>query len=268
MKRFLTYLIYTNLVVAFSAGFLSAGFCYQQEIENWVLYGLFSFFSTLAVYNGQRIFKAKENKETEWLTWVKIHHKILIAFVFICSLFSTGLFFFLDQNITTIYFLFILTGCISILYVVRIKGRNMRELPFIKIHLIALSWVIVLILFPLLNESIVSFRQEYTFAFYCYVLAVTIPFDIRDIKYDSPSQKTIPQIMGIKFAKILSVLLLIVFFFIITSIEPSLRINILFVISIIIQLFLLLLMNEKRGDFYCAGLIDGTIGLMGLSLFF
>ena len=268
MKSFLKYIIYTNLVVALSAGILSAGFCFMQEIEAWQLYGLFSFFSTLAVYNGQRLFKTNDNQETEWLLWVKNHKKGLMTVVFFSSVISAVVFFFIDNHTTVIYLLLVLVSCISILYVVRINGRNMRELPHIKIHLIALTWVLILILFPMVNEEIHSAKIGYSSAFYVYILAVTIPFDIRDLKYDKVSQRTIPQLLGVLNSKVLSVILLFISTVVFVVIEPTLRINPLFILSMIAQLILILNMNKNRGDFYCAGLIDGAIAILGLSFFF
>ena len=268
MKTLLKYIIYTNLVVALSAGILSAGFCFMQEIESWELYGLFSLFSTLAVYNGQRLFKTNDNKETDWLIWVKNHKKILIAIVFFSSLISVVLFFFIDNHTTVIYFLFVIVCCISILYVVRINGRNMRELPYIKIHLIALTWVMVLFLFPMVNEEINDSKIGYSSAFYLYVLAVTIPFDIRDLKYDQVSQRTIPQLLGVFRSKILAVILLLISTVIFIMLAPTLRVNPLFILSMITQLVLILKMHKNRDDFYCAGLIDGAIAVLGLSFFF
>ncbi len=267
MKGFLQYIIYTNLVVAVSAGLLSAGFCFFYEVENWSFYGLFAFFSTLTVYNAQRILKTRERKKTEWILWVKKRKKALIVMVMISFVASATLFFLVENQLPITYFLLATVGCISIFYVVRVKGRNMRELPYIKIHLIALSWVIVLILFPIINENVGIIRIFYAFAFYIYIIAVTIPFDIRDLKYDQDFQRTIPQLMGVTKAKILSVVLLVIFFLLMTALSPDLKNNHFFVISIIVQLLLVVFMNEKRGDYYCAGLIDGAIGLMGLSFF-
>ena len=254
-------------MVALSAGLLSAGFCYTQQIQDWFIYGCFSLFSTLAVYNGQRLYKSSEKNATEWLVWVNNHRIILIVLVVFSTILSALLFFLLDNQIDVIYLIFLLVCCISILYVVRINGRNMRELPYVKIHLIAITWVFVLIIFPLMNEEINTFNIEYILAFYVYFIAVIIPFDIRDLKYDFPSQKTIPQLIGVRNSKIISVLLLGLFFALMITIEPLLMFNFFFIISVIIQLFLLLFMNKSRGDFYCAGLIDGAIGLMGLSMF-
>ncbi|MCK5906498.1 MAG: hypothetical protein KAG37_02855, partial [Flavobacteriales bacterium] len=43
-------------------------------------------------------------------------------------------------------------------------------------------------------------------------IAVTIPFDVRDVDSDSPEMKTLPQSFGVKKAKILSYFLLAINF--------------------------------------------------------
>lgn len=246
---------------------LSAGFCFFAGIEKWLMYGLFAFFSTLAVYNGQRLFKAEKSKHTPWLLWVKRHEKKLFLLIVVCSLVSIVLLFLLQQfNLYALLTLGI-TGLISVFYVIKLGKRNLREIPYIKIHLIAVTWTIILVLFPLLNEGSKEFGIGLVLSHYLYVIAVTIPFDIRDIKYDLPSQKTIPQVLGILKAKFLSILLLIAFFTIMIALVPALKFNVLFYFSVLIQIMLVVGMNEKRSDLYCAGAIDGSIALLGLSYF-
>ena len=160
------------------------------------------------------------------------------------------------------------SALVSLLYVKRIKGRNLREIPYIKIHLIALTWVGVLIAFPMLNEGETDQLVWISVAHYLYVLAVTIPFDIRDLKYDNPSQKTIPQVIGVEASIILSLFLLVVFSVMMLYIDPRLWANAMFYTAVLIQMFLVLLMNEDRPDTYCAGYIDGVIAILGLSYYY
>ena len=119
----------------------------------------------------------------------------------------------------------------------------------------------------MLNEEIDKAVIDFSIAHYAYVLAVTIPFDIRDLKYDWPSQKTIPQFFGIFGAKAIGVILLLFFDGYMISILDDLMFNPLFHSAVVIQIVLVIYMNEKRPDSYCAGLIDGSIALLGLSYF-
>ena len=253
--------------MALSSGVLSAGFCFSNEIVNWFWYGLLTFLSTIAVYNGQRLFKSKSKFKTPWLSWVRKNEKS-IGTGTIFSLVGSGLIFLKIWNFSWLSFIVLsVSTIISILYVVRIKGRNMRELPYLKIHLIAFTWTTVIIAFPIINENLETESLVILLAHYFYVLAVTIPFDIRDLKYDDKHHNTIPQTVGIRASKTLSVSLLIMFATLMLSIETSLNTNMLFFGSIIIQVLLVIFMTEKRSDFYCAGYIDGAIGLLGLSYF-
>ena len=143
----------------------------------------------------------------------------------------------------------------------------MREIPHLKIHLIAISWVAVLITFPMVNEEWFTNVILYSIAHYLYVLAVTIPFDIRDLKYDLKEHRTIPQVVGVKASKAVSLVLLIGFVAIMVYVNCDLLYNWAFYGAVLVQIALVLLMTEKRSDFYCAGLIDGSIALLGLSYF-
>ena len=103
-----------------------------------------------------------------------------------------------------------------------------------------------------------------------FIVSAAIPFDIRDVKFDQNSQKTIPQVFGVEWARIFSILLLFSFVALMLPLTPGtgLSFNMTFYAAVGIQFVLLLFMNEKRGDLYCAGGIDGAIGLVGLSYFF
>ena len=224
-------------------------------------------FSTLAVYNGQRLFKADKLKKTPWLLWVKKQEKRLYLLVLSSSILAIVFLFMIQKlNITALFILGI-TGFISVFYVIKLGKVNLREIPYIKIHLIAVTWTIVLILFPIINEGINTSFIWICVAHYLYVVGVTIPFDIRDLKYDFRSQKTIPQVIGINGAKLISVILLLGFAGIMYSLYPLTIWNWLFNLSVVLQLVLILLMSEKRSDIYCAGGIDGAIVLLGLSYF-
>jgi hypothetical protein len=157
---------------------------------------------------------------------------------------------------------------VSLFYVLRIKGRNLREVPFIKIHLIAISWSLILIIFPMLNEGIANGIIWNGIAFYFYVLGVTIPFDIRDLKYDLPNQMTIPQLTGVIGAKIIALFTIVLFSLMVLYIDQRLWWNPVFYAAILVQIALVIFMNERRSDLYCAGWIDGAIALLGFSYFF
>ncbi|MGB0915022.1 MAG: hypothetical protein ACPGVI_03075, partial [Crocinitomicaceae bacterium] len=82
---------------------MSAGFTYYLGIDEWLKYGLFAFFSTMAVYNGQRLFKSEQPNQTPWLKWVKRNQRLLFLVVVFCSMASLGaLLSILNWNIKTL----------------------------------------------------------------------------------------------------------------------------------------------------------------------
>jgi hypothetical protein len=257
-----------NIIVALSTGVLSGGYAYSNAIDSWLIYGFFSFFSTLAVYNGQRLFKAKSFEQTPWLKWVDENRSGLLILSVTSGIGACATLLLLPKIEHVTMVLLGWSGLISTLYVLKIKGMNMRQIPHLKIHLIAISWVAVVIVFPAVNESKEEALVWPAVAHYIYVLAVTIPFDIRDLKHDIPEQRTIPQVVGVRGSKFISIVLLLCFpITMLYFVEPFLLLNPWFFISIFVQIVLVLFMNEKRSDIYCAGMIDGSIALLGLSYF-
>lgn len=266
-KTILEYIIYLNLIISISAGFLASGIANVFALDNYLYYGLFGFFSTLSVYNIQRLIKSKINTKTPWLSWV-CEHKTLIIIISVLSAFLAVFFFFrVLKNIDlTVILLMSLAVLISYFYVVRIGKKNIRELPYIKIHSIALTWTTVIVAFPLMNENMLDWKMTMLIipAHYIYFLAIAIPFDIRDLKYDTPTQRTIPQVIGVKTAKLVSVIFLIITAIMLIS-NFSYQINPLFVIAILTQILFVLFATEKRQEFYYSVFLDGAIALLGIS---
>lgn len=241
--------------------------------EDVFLFGLYSFFGTLAVYNGQRLFKVSEVK-TPWLQWVQAHSASIRMLTIVASVLSLAFSLMIVYRIDIIRIALWMSPAvvISFLYIFRLKGRNLRDVPNLKIHLIAFSWVSILILFPFLTRYYVTdaFMRPFIaliIGHYFYVLAVTIPFDIRDLKYDGESQKTIPQRLGVHGSKLLSIALLLISAIFLTGLTPIRSDNYFFYLAIAVQIGLVLGMNTRRSDLYCAGWIDGAIALLGLAYF-
>lgn len=275
IQSFLRYIIYLNVVVSLAAGILCAGFA---KMIGWspvyiLLFGGFAFFGTLAVYNGQRLFKVSDVK-TPWLDWVQKRTDAIRILTIVASILSLALSIVAvwGHDILRIAIWMSPAVVVSFLYVFRMKGKNLRDIPNLKIHLIAFSWVFILILFPFLTRFYVEpvFVRPFIaliLGHYFYVVAVTIPFDIRDLKYDKENQKTIPQRVGVHGSKLISVGLLLVSAAFLTGLTPIRIDNYWFWGAILVQVALVLGMNTKRSDFYCAGWIDASIALLGLAYF-
>lgn len=262
------YIIHLNFIIATSAGILAAGIADIFALNNYIYYGLFSFFATLCVYNSQRLFKATINPKTPWLQWVNTHKILILIISIISGLFASYFFILLLKEVTFVIVIIMIAAIvISLLYVVRVFGKNIRELPHLKIHSIALTWTFVIVAFPILNENIYNWEILIFFipAHYLYFVGVAIPFDIRDMKHDLPTQRTIPQVVGVRNAKIISIILLILTAIGIKLVFPDIFTKLLFVLAILIQILLIACTTDKRQEIFYSGFIDGTIALLGIS---
>lgn len=96
------------------------------------------------------------------------------------------------------------------------KAKNLRSFGALKIFMVAIVWAGFTVLLPVLstNMSITKDVWIETLQRFLIVLILLIPFEIRDLEYDSPSLKTIPQRFGVIHTKLAAGILVLLFFFI------------------------------------------------------
>ena len=187
---------------------------FELPYDKNVLYAIF--FAAISGYNFVKYFGL-----------AKFHHRRLenrLKWIQIVSLFSFILMIFygLEFNTTTLIVLAIF-GLITFLYAIPFlpkrllidKNHNLRSISGIKIHVIALVWSGVTVVIPLINNNyglnsdvIIVLLQRFMF-----VMVLMLPFEIRDLQYDSLRLSTIPQKIGVKSTKIIGVILVVLFYF-------------------------------------------------------
>jgi len=178
---------------------------------------IFVAFSIVVSYNFIRYYELKINK-TGWTSWHMewfVQNMRLLVLLSILSV--VGLFFivfFSDFNKLSLLMLspFLFMTFFYAIPLMKIGERTIsfRSFPFVKIFAIAISWAAVSVFFPLYegtyeftNDVYIEFVQRFLI-----LVAITIPFDIRDIVVDPKLLKTLPQVIGIQGAKKLGTLLL------------------------------------------------------------
>lgn len=167
---------------------------------------LFIFLGTITSYNF-----------VKYAGIAKLHHSNLPKGLKSIQLFS--LFIFLGLIISTFYQPFeiliiaSISGVFTLLYALPVfsRNRNLRALPGLKIYVIGVVVSIVTVLMPLvLNEDlmqrdiVIEFLQRFLL-----VIALVIPFEIRDLEFDAALLNTIPQKIGLTRSKILGYILII-----------------------------------------------------------
>ena len=245
----------------------------NREIDFYLLSFLFT--STFFIYNFQSFIKWKSRKtlsanrslvrfkELKWMTILSFLALIPITYALdLYKISYLGIF-----------------GLISLFYATKLnwtkkKKTDLRSIPYIKIYLIALVWVGVSVAFPMYYLEYSMSKNEYLLCvmFFTYFIGITIPIDIRDIKYDSPKMKTIPIIVGVQTARILAVVLLVFSIgsaiYLYKNAFLDFELMLLAISIFAISLFLGYNSNGERSNHYYSGLIDGTIVLFTLAYFF
>ena len=106
-------------------------------------------------------------------------------------------------------------GLFTLLYAVPVfsKNRNLRGLTGVKIYVIAFVWAGVTVLLPVVDKMDLLQRDIFLefLQRFCFIIALTLPFEIRDLKFDLKHLRTIPQKIGVEKTKIAGLLLILVF---------------------------------------------------------
>jgi len=236
----------------------------------------FVFFSTLFAYNFQRLIRFRPAKlQSYHLSWIN-NHRIFLTFTLVSSLLLSFYFSF-SLKLSAMYLLIPAT-VVSVCYPLKIftfrnKKIALREFPKMKIFLIALVWTIVSVgLVVVENDSLFSLDTLLLFlARFSFVVAITIPFDIRDLKYDATALKTIPQLFGVRNAKKVALCFLAVFelisiihFFIGGF---SLAVLVALLMCSVFTALLIVKTKQEMNTFYFSFWVEGTSILMLILLF-
>ena len=281
IKELIRLLVFSNLFVAICAAaltHLSTIILNLSHNTNPIL--LLVFCSTYFVYNIQRIVRMDYSNLIGKnigirLSWV-VRNRIIL---FLTSLglvgVAIGTLFFVEMPVLILVFPL---GIISILYVspVFYTGRSwisLRKIPFVKVFIISIMWTIVTVVIPFVNEFGFSSFDNSNFQFtllsrFLFILAITLPFDVRDLIDDCENDLlTIPSIIGIKSTMFISQFLLVGYLLIKVyqyEVMSQLNLNQLIAISITLAITILIISfsTKKRPELYYSGLIEGSMLLL------
>jgi 4-hydroxybenzoate polyprenyltransferase len=153
-----------------------------------------------------------------------------------------------------------------------LKGKKrLRDFDHIKIFLIAIVWSWVTVFLPALEIGAATTLAVWLMILEraLFIFAITLPFDIRDLKVDSHSEvRTIPAVIGIEKTKLLGTVSLTLAFSLalINWFSAGYNVNILLGVSIsFLSTWFFIRQSDKiKHDYFFTGLIDGTMILQFL----
>ncbi len=247
MKSFIRFLVFSNIWVAFCVLGLTVSSEVLLGIANFKI-SQFVFFASLFTYNFQRIVRINKGQQHKRKDWTYKNKNLIYLLMTIGSVMS--FYWFIDFNINT-QIAIVISGVLSILY-----PFGIRKVPFSKIFVISLVWTISTMLLLVLENKIEISQNIilHLLSRFLFVFAITIPFDIRDVKYDQNNLKTIPIVFGVKKSVIISLVSLLIseVIFVYLNIKHSLSLTIFIGIipTYIFSIYLIINSSNKESDFY------------------
>lgn len=245
-----------------------------QDVD--AVYLGFVFLATVLIYSTHRIIGIKKlavvSEQGRFQVIKKYRHHLHIY----TAISLVGMLWLLPQLSLLVILSLLPLGVVSILYTLPfLGGARLRDLHYIKIVLIAIVWSGLAVL-PIILHQGISVPLAFVFMEkICFMVAITIPFDVRDLGIDG-GLKTIPQLLGINKAYNLAYLLLGMGWLCLclalvsgAGIVAGLRIEWLLAVGIIhlLTFALLRVSKGKTSDYYFSGALDGTLILRGIILY-
>jgi hypothetical protein len=208
----------------------------------------FAFFGTVVGYNFVKYDALARAQKKQMRNELKI-----IAVLSFFALVGVGYYFFQLQLITQMVSVGVLA--LTLLYTLPFfpNRRNARNWAGVKIYIVALCWVGVTLVLPVVNAHV---NLELDFYLKCVqrfilVFVLILIFEILDLANDDPHLQTVPQQIGVRKTKMVGLSLLFPFYFLeflkTNFIVEQLIVNLVLVLAL--SLFLIFA-NEKRSAYY------------------
>ncbi len=263
VTRLLDFYLYSSLNIALGA----AAMCFEttfltgRPVDSDYLAIIFS--STMCLYALHRlvgITQLAEHKTADrFLTIVKMEGYIRALFILA---FGVTLWLFIRLP-TDVRIMLGIAGFVSIAYTLPlpILNKRLRDLPIIKIFVIASIWSYVTWIIPA-GQKPSALTWIVFFERFLFLVALTIPFDIRDMRIDGlEGLQTLPQVFGttksygiILFCMISCGFLALALYF--SDLIPLPYLSGLLT-SYLLTMGAIILSAGQKSDYYFSGLLDG-----------
>lgn len=260
-KSIIDLLVYGNVLIGFCAFSLSEFFLRNFELTHNSSLPYFLFAATTFTYNFHRRIGyalSTDSRRSSAIEWM-LRHSLLSRSISLIAL-VLSIYFYRDLPSSSIWVI-IPISILSLLYVQRLsEGKVLREVPFLKIFVISLVWALAIIALPasIFKIDLVEASLLF-FAFFLFMIAEIIPFDVRDIEQDQADQiMTIPIALGSSKSKIIAYLLLLFSNFLIW-ISAEVFISLPFSIASIYLGTLIYFQREDKDDYFYSIWVESSL---------
>jgi hypothetical protein len=167
----------------------------------------------------------------------------------------------------SIQLIFVVLGMISLCYAIPFgSSMGLRFIPRIKIFLIAVCWASFAAVGVYASTGSVTLMIVAKSILW--VVLLTLPFDVRDMKKDDQKLKTIPQLLGLKKTRILGFGLALIIVFLTDQAVAISNLQYAAYVVLILVLMCYLVMHPKRHSHFTSFWIEGIPLLWyGISIF-
>src|SRR6056297_2095659 len=265
-------LLHTHLFIAICAVALTWGSQMVLGIPPLpgAYYGIVGL-GTLCVYNLHRAYGLKKLDVEDWSSRFKSFYQlrfINLAMSFFATAIIGWLLFTHPEFWSWVFFPPV---ALVILYILPLQnGLSLRQIPFLKIFIIAITWVWVTGYLPIWISSQIMGPREWLFLThrFLFIFAITIPFDIRDVYTDEVSHlQTLPSYYGIKRSKNWATGLLVLSFMILTPLVYeqyfSVQLFLGYILVLALGAILIRRSSPSRSEYYFGYILDGLILVLG-----
>jgi 4-hydroxybenzoate polyprenyltransferase len=277
----LDFLLFSNLFIAICAvaqGLVTYHLL-QAKPSQHVL--AFLFFSTLLIYNLAVLLAKPQNPQNspfKRVRWIFAHHRLTISTTLIAALclIPLGLLYLSFEAQLLMAFIGLLAIAYNIPFLtLHGKKIGLRNIPGIKLFLIAFVWATSCVLLPIvelestvhmqvpLSETVLLVAKRFLF-----ICAITVPFDIRDLFQDKLYElKTIPVILGEKKAWIFCQILLLAYLLLLILFTQGITIDVIaLTLTVLLTGWLIFKSNIKKNEYFYFLYLDGTMLLQYVML--
>jgi 4-hydroxybenzoate polyprenyltransferase len=233
------------------------------------------FFATLLEYNFHKflnLLKPKEALSSTKYDWMNQHLKLFYGLLMVSFLgLLTSLIFANSKDWWVMLPIAVLTLFYSMpILKVNHKWIRLRDIPYLKIFLIAIVWSFSTVLFPAINSNMDLFSKPVILLLierFFFILAITLPFDIRDMASDEKlGLKTIPLLIKPKLSYQLANLFIVIFWCI-SLFHYTTHLWLITVPISLSAISTLVVLNHpsiQQNNYYHYGILDGMMLLQGL----